>query len=132
MNHLGVKVTAEGVRCLKRCQDTRNTVHSYMTASFVGLFYFAIHPRCHCRNEQFMSEEKKKKEKLSSGRWHRNPKIWNEINGKIFSLFTCHILAKEIICSLKRVLPEFLCNRIRIQTLSWRPCDFIATHVHPK
>lgn len=72
----------------------------------------------------------KKKEK-SSGRWHRNPKIWNEINGKI-SLFTCQILAKGINCSLKRVLPEFLCNQIKIQTLSWRPNDFIATHVHPE
>lgn len=72
------------------------------------------------------------RKKLSSGRWHRYPKVWNEINGKIFSLFTCQILAKEINCSLKRVLPEFLCNQIKIQTLSWRPCDFIATHVHPK
>lgn len=75
--------------------------------------------------------EWRKKEKLSSGRWHRNPKIWNEINGKM-SLFTCQILAKGINCSLKRVLPEFLCNQIKIQTLSWRTNDFIATHVHPE
>lgn len=116
----------------------KNTMHPYITAGFVDLFSFYT---CICivslpsipgATAEMSSWWLKKEEKLSPGRWHRNPKIWNEINGQNFSLLTCQILAKEISCSLKRALPEFLSNQIKIQTLSWRPYDFIAAHVHLK